>query len=167
MTLEPRQLLLTGATGFVGGAVRSALVDGGWQVRCMTRDVERARRLLPDQTWVQGDLSDPVSCAEALKGCQAALYLAHAIGEGADYHAHEVRAAENFSNAAAEAGLGRIVYLGGVAPVGTGSDHLRSRLDVGEALRAGPVKTIELRASMIVGHLKLVTDASNPQRSLL
>ncbi len=88
----------------------------------------------------------------ALDGCQAALYLVHGIGEGADYHRHEVVAASTFSKAAAAAGVERIVYLGGVAPTGSGSEHLRSRLDVGEALRAGPVKTIELRASMIVGH---------------
>lgn len=73
----------------------------------------------------------------------------HGIGEGGDYHRHEARAAENFAKAAADAGVERIVYLGGVAPGGAGSDHLRSRLDVGEALRAGAVETIELRASMI------------------
>jgi uncharacterized protein YbjT (DUF2867 family) len=79
--------------------------------------------------------------------------LVHGIGEGVDYHRHEVVAASTFSKAAAAAGVERLVYLGGVAPgAGPGSDHLRSRLDVGEALRAGPVRTIELRASMIVGH---------------
>ena len=76
----------------------------------------------------------------------------HGIGEGPDYHRQEVRAALTFSAAAAAAGVERIVYLGGVAPEGVGSLHLRSRLDVGEALRAGPVMTIELRASMIVGY---------------
>jgi uncharacterized protein YbjT (DUF2867 family) len=76
----------------------------------------------------------------------------HGIGEGADYHRREVRAAATFSAAAAAAGVERIVYLGGVAPMGTGSDHLRSRLEVGEALRAGSVQAVELRASMIVGH---------------
>ncbi len=149
--LEP-SLLLTGATGFVGGAVRPALAAEGWRVRCLTRDAARARRLQPDLEWVEGDVGDQASCAAALSGCRAALYLVHGIGEGADYHRHEVLAAANFSKAAAAAGVERIVYLGGVAPTGPGSDHLRSRLDVGEALRAGSVKTIELRASMIVGH---------------
>jgi uncharacterized protein YbjT (DUF2867 family) len=87
-----------------------------------------------------------------LKGCEAALYLVHGIGEGDDYHAQEVAAARVFSSAAGHAGLKRIVYLGGVAPSGRGSDHLRSRIDVGESLRSGPVVTVELRASMIVGH---------------
>ena len=151
--LQPeRSLLLTGATGFVGGAVRSALAAKGWRVRCLTRHAARAHKREPALDWVQGDVADPASCARALDGCQAALYLVHGIGEGGDYHRHEVRAAATFSKAAAAAGVERIVYLGGVAPMGTGSDHLRSRLDVGAALRSGPVKTIELRASMIVGH---------------
>lgn len=149
--MAERSLLLTGATGFVGGAVRPALAAQGWRVRCLTRDAARARRREPGLDWVQGDVGDPASSAAALNGCQAALYLVHGIGEGADYHRHEVRAASTFSSAAAAAGVERIVYLGGVAPTSVGSEHLRSRLDVGEALRAGPVKTIELRASMIVG----------------
>jgi uncharacterized protein YbjT (DUF2867 family) len=145
-------LLLTGATGFVGSAVRRVLGESGAHVRCLTRDAEKARRAEPGVEWVQGDVADPASCARALTGSSAALYLVHGIGEGPDYHRREVAAASTFSLAAAEAGVERIVYLGGVAPAGTGSDHLRSRLDVGEALRGGPVKTIELRASMIVGH---------------
>jgi uncharacterized protein YbjT (DUF2867 family) len=147
-----RSLLLTGATGFVGGAVRPALAAAGWRVRCLTRDAARARERAPDLDWVEGDVNDQSSCARALDGCQSALYLVHGIGEGSAYHEHEVRAAGNFSKAAAAAGVERIVYLGGVAPGGTASEHLRSRLDVGEVLRSGPVKTVELRASMIVGH---------------
>ena len=150
---QAQTVLLTGATGFVGGAVRPALAGQGWRVRCLTRDAARARRRAPELDWVQGDVSDGGSCAAALQGCLAALYLVHGIGEGGDYHRHEVMAASTFSRAAAAAGVERIVYLGGVAPAeGAGSEHLRSRLDVGEALRGGPVKTIELRASMIVGH---------------
>jgi len=152
-TLTPeRSLLLTGATGFVGGAVRPALVREGWRVRCLTRDAARAEKREPGLDWVQGDVADPVSCARALAGCEAALYLVHGMGEGAHFHQRELAAAEAFAKAAAAAGVARIVYLGGVAPTGEGSEHLRSRLDVGEALRSGPVKTLELRASMIVGH---------------
>ncbi len=150
--MPERSLLLTGATGFVGGAARPALARAGWRLRCLTRDPARARKREPNLDWVQGDVADEASCARALDGCQAALYLVHGIGEGPDYHRHEVMAASIFSRAAATAGVERIVYLGGVAPAGAGSDHLRSRLGVGEALRAGAVKTIELRASMIVGH---------------
>jgi uncharacterized protein YbjT (DUF2867 family) len=147
-----RSLLLTGATGFVGGAVRPALAREGWRVRCLTRDAARAEKREPTLSWVKGDVADLASCARALDGCQAALYLVHGIGEGRDYHRQEVRAATTFSKAAAAAGVERIVYLGGVAPIGTESEHLRSRREVGEILRAGPVNTVELRASMIVGH---------------
>src|SRR6476469_3447951 len=145
-------VLLTGATGFVGSAVRPALAARGWRVRCLTRDVARARRRQPALDWVEGDVGDPASSARALEGCQAAIYLVHGIGEGADYHQREVAAATTFADAAAGAGVERIVYLGGVAPAGSGSEHLRSRLHVGEALRSGSVETVELRASMIVGH---------------
>ena len=151
MSAQP-SLLLTGATGFVGGAVRPALETAGWQVRCLTRDASRARSRQPGLDWRQGDVSDPDSLTRALAGCRATLYLVHGIGEGGDYHQREVAAARRFAGAAAAAGLERIVYLGGVAPAGRGSEHLRSRLDVGQALRSGPVPTIELRASMIVGH---------------
>jgi uncharacterized protein YbjT (DUF2867 family) len=101
---------------------------------------------------VEGNVGDASSCARALDGCQAALYLVHGIGEGPDYHRREVAAATTFCQAAAGAGIERIVYLGGVAPANAGSEHLRSRLDVGQILRESSVKTIELRASMIVGH---------------
>lgn len=150
--MPDRALLLTGATGFVGGAVRPALAREGWRVRCLTRDLARARSREPALDWVQGDVADPAACTRALEGCRAALYLVHGIGEGPDYRRQEVMAASTFSRSAAAAGVARIVYLGGVAPAGAGSPHLRSRLAVGEALRAGPVQTIELRASMIVGH---------------
>jgi len=146
-----RTVLLTGATGFVGGAVRPALAQAGWHVRCLTRNAARARGRQPALEWFQGDVADAESCARALEGCSAAVYLVHGIGEGADYHGRERAAAASFAQAAARAGVSRIVYLGGVAPAHGGSEHLRSRLDVGEALRAGPVETIELRASMIVG----------------
>lgn len=147
-----RRILLTGATGFVGRAVRPALEAAGWQVRCLTRNVSRARADAPNLEWVEGDVSDADACARAMEGCDAALYLVHGIGEGADYHTQEVRAAHTFARAAASAQVRRIVYLGGVAPGhANGSEHLRSRLAVGEALRSGSVHAIELRASMIVG----------------
>ncbi|MFY0536492.1 NAD(P)H-binding protein [Nannocystis pusilla] len=147
------RVLLTGATGFVGRSVRPALLRAGWQVRGLSRDVRRARDRWPDVEWVEGDVGDPAVCARALADCDAALYLVHAIGEGSDFRRHEVEAARTFAAAAAAApSMRRIVYLGGVAPRGRASEHLQSRLEVGEALRAGRVSTIELRASMIVGH---------------
>jgi uncharacterized protein YbjT (DUF2867 family) len=154
-TMAPRRVLLTGATGFVGRHVLPALAAGGWQVRCLTRAAGPARARRPELEWVQGDVADAAACARALEGCAAAIYLVHGMGEGVGFHPREVEAARTFARAAGAAGIGRVVYLGGVAPAalraGT-SEHLRSRLDVGEALRAGPATTIELRASMIVGH---------------
>lgn len=147
------RVLLTGATGFVGRSVRPALLRADWQVRGLSRDVRRARDRWPDVEWVEGDVGDPAVCTRALAGCDAALYLVHAIGEGSDFRRREVEAARTFAAAAAAVpSMRRIVYLGGVAPRGRGSEHLQSRLEVGEALRAGRVSTIELRASMIVGH---------------
>jgi uncharacterized protein YbjT (DUF2867 family) len=132
--------------------MRTSLAAGGWPLRCLTRDATAARRRWPKADWVQGDLADEQSAARALAGCGAALYLVHGMGEGRGFHQRELDAAQRFARAAAAAGVARIVYLGGVAPTGEGSEHLRSRAEVGAALRDGPVPTIELRASMIIGH---------------
>jgi uncharacterized protein YbjT (DUF2867 family) len=151
--MSERRLLLTGATGFVGSAVYPALLAAGWQVRCLTRDAVAARRRQPNLPWVAGDVADPGAMGRALEGCEAALYLVHGMGEGPDFERRDREAAASFSRAAARAGLRRIVYLGGMAPeTAQASPHLRSRLQVGELLRGGPVPTIELRASMIIGH---------------
>lgn len=144
-------ILLTGATGFVGGALHPALVGRG-SIRCLTRDIDGARRAWPGRHWFAGDVGDEAACARALDGCNAAFFLVHSIGEGRDFRRREVQAAAHFAQVAGRAGVRRLVYLGGVAPSGRCSEHLRSRLEVGEALRAGPVPTVELRASMIIGY---------------
>ncbi len=144
-------ILLTGATGFVGSAVRPALARRG-SVRCLTRDAARARARWPHLDWVEGDVADATACARSLEGCGEAFYLVHSIGEGRDFRRREVGAARCFAEAARAAGVRRIVYLGGVAPSGRVSEHLRSRLEVGDALRSGRVPAVELRASMIIGH---------------
>ncbi|MDB4964906.1 MAG: hypothetical protein JWN44_595 [Myxococcales bacterium] len=147
-----RRILLTGATGFVGQAVQPALVAAGWQVRHTTRDAARARARWPSRDWVEGDIGDEAACARMLDGCESALYLVHGMGEGRGFHAREVESARGFARAAAHAGLRRVVYLGGVAPAAGASEHLQSRVEVGAELRAGAVPTVELRASMIIGH---------------
>ena len=81
------------------------------------------------------------------------MYLVHGMGEGSgDYQRREIEGARRFARAAGTAGVKRIVYLGGISPAGEPSPHLRSRLAVGQELRNGPVPTVELRASMIIGH---------------
>jgi uncharacterized protein YbjT (DUF2867 family) len=145
-------VLLTGATGFVGRHVHEPLKEAGWTVRCTTRDVLSAQARWPDREWVRLDTKDAKSVEQALQGCDAALYLIHGMASLAeDFRRAEVHQAKTFSAAAARARLKRIVYLGGVAADVDPSDHLKSREEVGEALRAGDVPTIELRASMIVG----------------
>lgn len=145
-------LLVTGATGFVGQRLATALAAAGHDVRCMTRDAVAARRRFPGRTWIEGDVADPPSLARAMSGCDAAYFLIHGMGEGEDYRRREVAGAEAFAAAAARAGVARLVYLGGIAPSGDASEHLASRLEVGQVLRSGTVPCVELRASMIVGH---------------
>lgn len=149
-----RTVLLTGASGFVGRAVFAALERAGWHVRCATRDAARSAARWPGREWVTLDVADAESTARALDGCEAALYLVHGMSSHrADFRLAERRQAEVFARAAERVPLRRIVYLGGVvAPDAEASEHLRSRQEVGEALRAGRVSTIELRASMIIGH---------------
>lgn len=151
MTPEGKRVLLTGATGFVGRSVASKLVAAGWRVRCLTRKPTSALAARPGVEWMTGDIARADDCARALDGVQAAFYLVHAMGEGADFERREVDEARGFATAAARAGIDRIVYLGGMVPAGDASPHLRSRLAVGDTLRGGTTPTIELRASMIIG----------------
>jgi len=146
-------VLLTGATGFVGRHLYPELVAAGARVRCLTRDRARAERRWPGRDWTEGDLSDAPSLREALAGCRSAYYLVHSMAEGGKgFRERELAAAHTFAAVAAVAGVERIVYLGGVAPQGRPSEHLRSRLEVGETLQNGPVPALELRAGMIVGY---------------
>jgi uncharacterized protein YbjT (DUF2867 family) len=146
-----KTILLTGATGFVGHALEPRLAAAGWKVRCLTRDGAAARAARPDLDWVEGNLEQSEDCARVLRGSAAAVYLVHGMGDSADYVRRESEVAHAFARSAAAAGLDRIVYLGGIDPSGEPSQHLRSRLAVGEALRAGAVTSVELRASMIIG----------------
>jgi uncharacterized protein YbjT (DUF2867 family) len=146
-------ILLTGATGFVGSHLVVALRSAGHTVRCATRDPDAARARAPECTWLAADLLRPDTLGAALAGCDAAVFLVHAMGAGHedDYPAREKESAEAFAAAAATAGVKRIVYLGGVVPATAASRHLRSRQRTGEILRAGTVETIELRAAMVIG----------------
>lgn len=103
--------------------------------------------------WVRCDVSEKDDIEKALTGVDAAYFLIHGMGGGHhDFAEVERRAAQLFAEAATRAGVKRIIYLGGVAPTETPSEHLKSRLEVGEILRAGSVPTLELRASMIIGN---------------
>ncbi len=148
----PQRVLLTGATGFIGRNLHAPLEAAGHEVRCLTRKPEEARSLWPDRRWVHGDIGEPASLPAALEGCDIAYYLVHGMGShGSGWAEAELRWARDFAQAAGVAGVGRIIYLGGVAPQGPPSEHLLSRLNTGKALRAGPVPALELRAGMIIG----------------
>lgn len=144
------RVLVTGATGFVGQRLVPALASAGYTPLCASRDPRAARERWPERLWTELDVHDP-STLGVLSGCRIAYYLVHSIGEGSDYAQRERRAAEAFARAAREAGVERIVYLGGVRPPSGTSRHLRARLEVGQALRSGGVSVVELRAGMLVG----------------
>jgi len=151
VTNDAKRVLVLGATGFVGRALVPALVRAGHEVRAATRNLGKAKAG-PHVTWVKCDVNRPDELTRALDGVDAVYFLVHSMGGGAhDYASEERREALNVREAAASAGVSRIVYLGGVAPKARPSEHLKSRLAVGDILRAGPVPTVELRASMIVG----------------
>jgi uncharacterized protein YbjT (DUF2867 family) len=110
------------------------------------------RRRWPELTWQQADLTQVDDVERVLTGCRVAYYLVHSLGESSDgLFVREHEAAETFAAAAERAGVERIVYLGAIAPQGSPSEHLRSRLEVGRVLRTGRVLALELRAPMIVG----------------
>ncbi len=145
------EVLLTGATGFVGGALYPVLEEAGYRVRCATRNPDRAAQRWPGRRWVELDVEVPSSVRTALEGCQKAYYLIHRMVDSPDFEERETRAAMTFLDAATEAGVERIVYLGGIKPLAEPARHLRSRLVTGAILRSGEVTTVELRASMIIG----------------
>ena len=108
-------VLLTGATGYVGGRLLRLLTERGLRVRCLARHPERlAARLAPGAEAVGGDVLDAASLAAAMEGVSTAFYLVHSMGFGADFEERDRRAATTFGAAARAAGVGRIVYLGGL-----------------------------------------------------
>ena len=145
-------ILLTGATGYVGGRLLRALENRRLTVRCLARQPERVSTTQRDTEVVAGDCLDAASLERAFSGVQAAYYLVHSMAAGADFAALDRRAAENFGRAAARAGVRRIVYLGGLTDASAElSDHLRSRAETGDVLRSSGVPVIEFRASVVIG----------------
>ncbi|HTY88090.1 MAG TPA: SDR family oxidoreductase [Candidatus Acidoferrum sp.] len=146
-------ILLTGATGYIGGRLLPLLAAEGWRVRCLARSPENLLPRVPDKVEVvQGDVLDEASLRSALTGVDAAFYLVHSMGATGSFEALDRQAAENFGTAARAAGVKRIIYLGGLGEDEPDlSAHLRSRHEAGGRLRASGVPVVELRASIIIG----------------
>jgi uncharacterized protein YbjT (DUF2867 family) len=145
-------IALTGATGYVGGRLLPALIEGGHRVRCLSRTPERIAGQVPEGVEVaRADLLERSSLRGALEGASVAVYLVHSMGSGTGFEEADRRAAQNFAAAAATAGVGHVVYLGGLGRGADLSPHLRSRQEVGEILRGSGVPVLELRASIVIG----------------
>jgi uncharacterized protein YbjT (DUF2867 family) len=154
-------VLLTGASGYIGGRLLALLEQQRVVVRCLARQPEKLRPYAQQSTQiVQGDVLDARSLDEALQGVDTAYYLIHLMSGSADFEQQDRQAAINFAEAAGKANLRRIIYLGGLGEDADPklSPHLRSRHEVGQILRESGVETIEFRASMVVGSGSLSFD---------
>ena len=147
-------ILVSGATGYIGGRLVPRLLELGYRVRCLVRDPAR----LQGRPWhasveiVAGDVLQPESLAAAMDDVAAAYYLVHSLAGGRDFHTRDITAATNFGESATRAGVDRVIYLGGLAKISPDlSEHLRSRQQSGDALRATGVSVTEFRAGVIVG----------------
>ncbi len=154
LPVEPDSLILvTGASGYVGGRLVTNLLERGYRVRCLLRTPSKVESApwLDQVEVIAGDVGGDLS--EAMDGVAAAYYLVHSIGATADWAEHDRAVARNFREAAATAGLRRIIYLGGLGDRSSEdlSEHLASRQEVGTELAAGPVPVVELRAAVIIG----------------
>jgi len=156
--MSSKPILVTGATGYVGGRLIPALIDAGHRVRAMGRSLDK----LGCRPWsrhrqielVQGDVLDRGSLEDACRGCRVAYYLVHSmIAQKKKFVEADRQGARNMAASAESTDLERIIYLGGLAEAKDTvlSKHLQSRIEVSEILRSGPVPTTDLRAAMILG----------------
>ena len=147
------RVLVTGATGYIGGRLVPRLHDAGVEVRCVARAAGRLRGRFGERVEiVEGNLDDAASLVAALNSCDVAYYLVHSMAATADYAEVDRQTAQRFGAAAREAGVKAIVYLGGLGDDRDAlSTHLRSRHEVGEVLRESGVPVIEFRAAQIIG----------------
>jgi uncharacterized protein YbjT (DUF2867 family) len=146
-------ILITGATGYVGGRLLAEFERLGRPVRCLARNPKALRpRVGPETEVVGGDVLDPASLRDALAGIDTAYYMVHSMGAAADFADLDRTGARNFGDAARDAGVRRIVYVGGLGDSADDlSAHLRSRHETGAVLRDSGVEVVEFRASIVIG----------------
>lgn len=147
------RILLTGATGYVGRQLLPRLERTGRPVRCLARRPDALAGVAAPATEItRGDVIDPSALDAALAGVHTAYYLVHSLAAGRNFEALDRQAASRFGEAAARAGVRRIIFVGGLGDqADTLSPHLRSRHETGACLRAAGVPVVELRASMVIG----------------
>lgn len=150
----PPRVLLTGASGYVGGRLLKVLEGlGGFRLRCLARRPAGLKaKVGPATEVVAGDVLDRATLEPALRGVDVAYYLVHSMGSTGSFEEADREAARNFGDAAKAAGVSRIIYLGGLGDTDEElSRHLRSRHEVGDVLRESGVQVLEFRASIIIG----------------
>jgi uncharacterized protein YbjT (DUF2867 family) len=146
-------ILLTGASGYIGGRLLKELEKAGWPVRCLARRPDFLRSKVAASTEViKADCLDRSSLVPAMAGVQTAYYLVHSMGSSGKFEQEDREAAQNFADVARDSGLRRIVFLGGLGNQDQAlSAHLRSRHEVADILRSSEIPTIEFRASIVIG----------------
>jgi uncharacterized protein YbjT (DUF2867 family) len=147
-------ILVTGATGYIASRLIPRLLESGYRVRALARDPRRlqARSWFNKIEVIQAEVAVPSTLAQALDGVHTAYYFIHNMSYGHGYTTLELNSARNFSEAAEEAGVKHIIYLGGLAdPEGHIAPHMRSRIETGNVLREGKVPVTEFRAGVIAG----------------
>jgi uncharacterized protein YbjT (DUF2867 family) len=146
------KILITGATGYVGGRLLKKFEAQGYSVRCLARRPDYLKsKISPSTQLFQGDLLDEASLERAMQGIETAYYLVHSMGTKGVFEEEEKQSASHFASAAQKAGIKKIIYLGGIGHGKELSAHLRSRRQVGEILRHSGIPVIEFQASIIIG----------------
>ena len=153
--VEHNRILLTGATGYIGRRLKDHLLERkDISLRLLVRNKDKIRPdVLKKVEVIEGDTFNQAALEDAVRNIDVAYYLIHSMSSGGDFEDLDKISAENFRNACIQAGVKRIIYLGGLGTKETASKHLRSRMETGEILSGRPdaIQTIWFRAGGIMG----------------